>query len=181
MAIAPPDTQIIDAGKATTTEALALFDSLEPVDLEFMWGRWHGRGIETEHPMDGMLEMSNWYGKEFIDAETVHPLLFADRRGEIFKVAPHPMAMDMVLKFPMPNNPSLKPLLIALNSLFKTDKSQARLRMMENRGQVTATMIYDYLPINDSFRKLDENRVFGIMDYKKIEQPFFFVLTRDLL
>ena len=179
MVIASANTQIIDTGKATTAEALELFDSLEPVNLDFMWGRWRGKGIDTDHPMDGMLEMSNWYGKEFVDAETVHPLLFADGHGEIFKVAPLATAMDMVLKLPMPNNPSFKPLLIALTSLFKTDKSQARLRMLKNRGKVTATMIYDYLPINDSFRKLDENRVFGIMDFKKIQQPFFFVLTRD--
>ena len=181
MAIAPPDLKIIETGQATTAEALELFDSLEPVELNFMMGRWRGKGIDTGHPMDGMLEMSNWYGKEFIDAETVHPLLFADSNGKVFKVAPLSAAMDMVLKLPMPNNPSLKPLLIALNSLFKTEKSQARLRMQEKRGKVTATMIYDYLPINDSFRKIDENRVFGIMDYKKISQPFFFVLTRDLL
>ena len=37
---------------------------------------------------------------------------------------------------------------------------------------------YDHLPINDSFRKIDENRVLGVMDYKHIEQSFFFVLTR---
>jgi hypothetical protein len=178
MAIATDKSSILTTRQATTAEALALFDSLEPVDLDFMRGRWQGKGIKTDHPMDGMLELSNWYGKEFIDSETVHPLLFSDAKGNIFKVAPNPTAMDMVLKMPMPNNPSLKPLFIALNSLFKTEKSQARLRMMENRGKVTATMIYDYLPINDSFRKVDENRVFGIMDFKKIEQPFFFLLTR---
>ena len=50
--------------------------------------------------------------------------------------------------------------------------------MMDYRGKVSATMIYDHLPINDSFRKIDDNRVFGVMDYKEQEQPFFFVLTR---
>ena len=63
---------------------------------------------------------------------------------------------------------------------FKTDVSQARLRMLESRGVVTATMIYDYLPINDSFKKIDENSVLGLMDYKVISQPFFFVLQRDI-
>ncbi|MCC5655076.1 DUF4334 domain-containing protein [Nostoc sp. XA013] len=52
--------------------------------------------------------------------------------------------------------------------------------MMEYRGKMTATMIYDYLPINDSFRKVDENTVLGIMDYKNIPKPFFFILKRCL-
>ena len=64
------------------------------------------------------------------------------------------------------------------NELMKTEVSQARLRMMEYRGKVTATMVYDYLPINDSFKKIDENTVLGIMDYKIYPQPFFFILER---
>ena len=178
MTVANEIISILETKQTTTEEALKLYDSLESVDLDFMMGRWQGKGLNTNHPMDGILEMSNWYGKEFIDPETVHPLLFSNGKGEIFKVNPNPTAMDLIMKMPIPNNPSLKPLFIALNSIFKTEKSQARLRMMESRGKVTATMIYDYLPINDSFRKIDDNRVLGIMDYKKIKQPFFFVLTR---
>jgi hypothetical protein len=169
---------ILEAGKTTTETALQLFDALEPVSLDFMIGRWQGSGIDTNHPMDGLLEASNWYGKEFIDSENVHPLLFLDSQGKVFKVAPNPTAMNWVLKLPILKNDSLKPLLMLTNSLLKTEKSQARLRMMEHRGQVSATMVYDYLPINDSFRKVDENTVFGIMDFKKSSQPFFFVLKR---
>lgn len=171
---------ILKTGKTTKEKALELFDSLEPVNLDFMFGRWQGSGLHTDHPMDGLLEISNWYGKEFLDPENVHPLLFLDNQGKIFKVAPKATLMDSVLKFPLPKNESLKPFLILINSLLKTDKSQARLRMMEHRGKITATMIYDHLPINDSFRKVDENTVLGIMDYKNIPQPFFFVLKRSL-
>ncbi|MBD2207876.1 DUF4334 domain-containing protein [Calothrix sp. FACHB-1219] len=169
---------ILETGKTTKEEALQLFDRLEPVNLEFMFGRWQGSGLHTDHPMDGLLEISNWYGKEFVDAENVHPLLFLNNRGKIFKVAPKANLMNWVLKLPIPRNDSLKPLLGWMNSLLKTEKPQARLRMMEYRGKVTATMVYDYLPINDSFRKVDENTVLGIMDYKNINQPFFFVLRR---
>ena len=63
---------ILESAKATTEQALQFFDSLEPVNLEFMLGRWQGSGIHTSHPMDGFLEASNWYGKEFIDPEVVH-------------------------------------------------------------------------------------------------------------
>ncbi|MBE9037994.1 DUF4334 domain-containing protein [aff. Roholtiella sp. LEGE 12411] len=171
---------ILKTGKTTTQRALQLFDTLEPVNLDFMLGRWQGSGLHTDHPMDGLLESSNWYGKEFVDAENVHPLLFLDSQGKIFQVAPNPSLMSWVLKLPIPKNNSLKPLLMLINSLLKTDKSQARLRMMEYREKVTATMIYDYLPINDSFKKVDENTVLGIMDYKNLPQPFFFVLKRCL-
>jgi len=86
--------------------------------------------------------------------------------------------MNWILQLPILKNNSLKPLLMLTNSLLKTETSQARLRMMEYRGKVSATMIYDYLPINDSFRKVDDNTVLGIMDFKNSPQPFFFVLKR---
>ncbi len=169
---------ILRAGKTTTERALQVFDALETVNLNFMLGRWQGSGLHTDHPMDGLLEASNWYGKEFVDPENVHPLLFLDSKGKIFKVSPNPTAMNWVLKSPILKNESLKPLLMLTNSLMETETSQARLRMMEYRGKVSATMIYDYLPMNDSFRKVDDNTVLGIMDFKNLPQPFFFVLKR---
>jgi hypothetical protein len=178
MKISESRQSILKTAKAKTEQALQLFDTLESVNLDFMIGRWQGSGIHTSHPMDGLLEASNWYGKEFIDPENVHPLLFLDNQGKIIKVAPNPLAMNWILKIPAIKNNSLKPLLILINSLLKTERSQARLRMMEYRGKVSATMIYDYLPINDSFRKIDDNAVFGIMDFKHLPQPFFFVLKR---
>ena len=79
----------------------------------------------------------------------------------------------------MPKNDSLKPVYSAMSTLLKKEESKARLRMMEYRGKVSATMIYDYLPINDIFRQVDENTVLGLMDFKGMSQPFFFVLERD--
>ncbi|MFM1841486.1 MAG: hypothetical protein RLZZ490_217 [Cyanobacteriota bacterium] len=163
----------------TTADALAFYDALEPVDLAFMTGQWRGQGIPTHHPMDGMLEMSHWYGKAFIDPDRVHPLLFKDAQGEIFKLRPDPTVMGLALRFSITRYPWLGAGLRGLMGWFKTEESQARLRMLESRGVVTATMIYDYLPINDSFKKIDDNAVFGLMDYKLIAQPFFFLLQRD--
>jgi hypothetical protein len=168
----------IKAGRSTTEEALQLFDSLEPVNLDFTIGRWQGSGLHTNHPMDGLLEASGWYGKEFVDPENVHPLLFLGKQGEIFKVAPNPAAMHWVLKLPVLKSKYLKPLLKLVNFVLKTEASQARLRMMEYRGKLSATMLYDYLPINDSFRKVDDNTILGVMDFKNLPQPFFFILRR---
>lgn len=38
--------------------------------------------------------------------------------------------------------------------------------MVEYRGIVSATMIYDHLPINNHFHMIDEGSVLGLMDFK---------------
>ena len=50
---------ILETGQTTTEKALQLFDTLKPVNLDFMFGRWQGSGLHTAHPMDGLLESSN--------------------------------------------------------------------------------------------------------------------------
>ncbi|MGF1534984.1 MAG: DUF4334 domain-containing protein [Elainellaceae cyanobacterium] len=180
MALSPIEfNTVLQSGQTTTEQALALFDSLPAVDLAFMLGRWRGSGFPTDHPMDGFLEAARWYGKEFVTPDAVHPLLFSDGSGNIYKVAPNPTLMKWVLQMPLPKSDAAQPLYVALNTLLKTDDPQARLRMMEHRGQVSATMIYDHLPIHDVFKQVDEDTVLGVMDYKESPQPFFFVLRRD--
>lgn len=169
---------ILQQGQTTTESALELFDRLETVDLSFMLGRWRGSGFHTNHQMDGLLESFNWYGKEFISPDCVHPLLFSDGNS-IYKVDPNPVLMSLGFKYPVPEEQSLKPVYTAATKLLKTTDSKARIRMMEHRGRVSATMIYDYMPINDVFRLVDENTVLGLMDLKNMPQPFFFVLNRD--
>ncbi|MEL6929264.1 MAG: DUF4334 domain-containing protein [Cyanobacteria bacterium J06600_6] len=169
---------ILQQGKTTTESALELFDQLETVDLEFMLGRWRGSGFPTSHQMDGLLETFGWYGKEFVSADCVHPLLFSDG-SSVYKVDPNPVLMNLGFKYPLPQEQNLKPFYQATTKLLKTEASKARIRMMEHRGKLSATMIYDYMPINDVFRKVDENTLFGLMDLKDMPQPFFFVLNRD--
>lgn len=74
---------LINAGRATTEQALALFDALEPVPVEFMLGPWKGEGFATDHPMDGLLEAYHWHGKRFESTEAVHPLVFSKLGGWI--------------------------------------------------------------------------------------------------
>ena len=105
--------------------------------------------------------------------------MFLDPQGEIIKVAPQPIAMKWGLKLPGLKSDLMQPLLGLTTSLLKTEESQARLRMMDYRGKVSATMIYDYLPINDTFRKVDDDTVLGVMDYKESPQPLFFMLKRE--
>lgn len=169
---------MLEDRRATLAEALTFFDGLDPVELEFMKGRWKGSEIRTGHPLDGWLEASGWFGKEFVDPETVHPLLFRCANGGILKVAPSPRAMRMAQRFPFLRHPAWSPLLRLGTSLLHSEDSQARLRMVEIRGRVSATMIYDHLPILDAFRRIDAHTVLGLMDEKGQPQPYVFLLER---
>ena len=171
----------LENGGASTEEALRFFDELESVNLEFMIGRWQGYEFPTNHPMDGLLKASGWYGKEFVDAEQVHPLLFSDGNNTIFKVYPSPIAINLGPGLLALKSHVMKPIFTLMNLMLKTEKSQARIRMMEYREKVSTTMIYDNLPINDIFRKIDDNTVLGLMDFKGMPEPFFFVLKRDMI
>jgi hypothetical protein len=55
---------------------------------------------------------------------------------------------------------------------------KASLRLVHYRGAATATMIYDKHPIFDHFRKIDDDRVLGVMDRKGDRAPLFFHLRR---
>jgi hypothetical protein len=167
-------------GRATTAEALALFDQLDPVALEWMMGRWRGSEFPTGHALDGVLTVANWYGKEFVNPDCVHPLVCLDNHNRLFNLAVNPTLFKVMLKLPLPKHPALKPLFTWLNAQQKTAASQAHLRLVDFRGKVSAAMIYNELPIQDVFRKVDENTVLGLMDYGEFPEPFFFVLQRDI-
>lgn len=142
----------------TSAQALDFFDSLSAVHPQDLSGRWQGRGLATGHPMDGLLESSGWYGKQFDGVEQVHPLLF-EVGGEIFPVEPQKgMPLDVTRR---------------------ATKHRARLRPVEHRGVVSAAMIYDGQPIIDHFRSVADDVLLGLMDARGLEQPYFFVLTRD--
>lgn len=172
-----PDAQNITA----TEDALALFDRLEPVDTAFMISAWRGEGFPTNHPLDGVLEAFHWHGKRFESTEHVHPLVFLKRNGELTTVNPMYVlpSLGLLNKLPFLKSSTSGTLFQAVIGLFSTGNSRARLRMTEYRGKSSATMIYDALPINDVFRKLDDDSVLGIMDLKGVKQPFFFILRRE--
>lgn len=159
--------EAITAGKITSDEALALFDSLPAVRIEEIQGLYEGKGFPTGNPQDGFLESSGWYGKRFDGYNTTHPLVFKGDGNEVFSVNP-----TKAFAF-------LKPGEAAKNSRdrLETKESHARLRMVEYRGIVTAGMIYNELPIIDLFRRVDQNTLLGVMDSVQLPgPPFFFVL-----
>ena len=176
-----PAQQLHQLENGTTTEAaLAFFDSLAPVETPTLIGSWRGRGVETGHPIDGLLELFGWHGKRFSGPEGAYPLVFQHTKGGVFNVNPAAIPVGFVVRHPNLFRHSLAGRLFrAFSMLLQTEQPKARLRMTEYRGVVSATMIYDSLPINDVFRKVDEDCVLGAMDMRFTPQPFFFVLRRE--
>jgi len=172
---------IIQRGSCSPEEAAALFDALEPVDTAFMLGSWRGAGLSTGHPMDGYLETFGWYGKRFDSTEKVHPLVFRAPGGALKTLEPQRVFAGMALmRFPSVAKSAAvgKGFGMAMG-LLATRRPAARLRVTRYRDQTTATMIYDRLPINDSFVRVDEDTVLGVMDLRGMRAPFWFSLQRD--
>ena len=175
-----PEQELLEHGAgASPEEALALFDSLDAVRPDEMHGRWRGSGLPTGSPLDGLLEAYGWYGKEFLDAEAVHPLLFSTRSG------PRPVDPAFVPMAVLRDRPRLAHSRAARTAfrlarpLVTTTKPRARLRAVEHRGVVTAAMVYDALPIIDVFRRVSDDVRLGLMDLRGLPGPFFFVLSRE--
>lgn len=160
--------------KITQEEAFEFFDSLESISVDEMLGQWSGREMSTGHPMEGLLSLSGWYGKRFESEENVFPLVMKGSDGVFFNLKP------TIMNYSIPR--SIIPLSMKLFRPFLSmDKSAARLRVIEHRGKKTSAMIYDSVGIIDIFRKVDENTVLGIMDFKNADTPasYFFVLERE--
>lgn len=174
--------QLFPTVPTTTAEALDIFDASEAVEPQFMLGTWHGAELPTGHPMDGLLAASGWWGKQFIDGESVHPLLFPSGDGASLW-ALNPMlafgGLAVSNKIPLLRNRSMVAPIAALRPVLQTRAPKARLRTTRYRGVDTATMIYDQLPINDVFRRLSDDAVIGAMDLRNSPNPYFFVLQRD--
>lgn len=175
-----PDRWLAEhAAGASAAEALAVFDALDAVAADDMLGRWRGSGLPTGSPLDGLLEAYGWYGKEFLDAETVHPLLFRTRSG------PRPANPAFVPMALLRDRPGLAHSRAARTAfrlarpLVTTSEPRARLRAVEHRGVVTAAMVYDALPIIDVFRRVSADVRLGLMDLRGLPGPFFFVLSRE--
>lgn len=165
---------------APPEEALAFYDSLPTVPSETMIGQWRGADLPTGHVMDGLLGRYHWYGKRFDSAEAVHPLVFSRGNGSLYSLNPTLMPMGLIVRHPGLAHSTAGDVLFKLGALLlATTRPQARLRMTAYRGVVSATMIYDRLPINDVFRLVSQDIVVGAMDIRGMEQPYMFVLHRD--
>lgn len=167
------------SGGSTPEQALAFFDALPAVELDQMLGAWKGFGLPTGHPLDGLLEAVNWHGKRFRSTEDVDPLIM-DRGDGSYALNPRFLPMGLAThSAALFRVDALRRGTVSVLPLLKTSHAAARLRSIEYRGVVTATMVYDALPINDHFRLVDENTVVGAMDMRGWTTPFMFGLRRE--
>lgn len=144
--------------RITPEEAFNLYDELDAVELEEMFGTWRGFELKTGHPLEGTLEKLHWYGKAFYTPDRVDPLLFYKKNGNIFAADPGKIVDKM--------------------KLVPSDGGEGRIRMVEHRGRITGTLIYDHLPIMDHFRKVSVDVLMGVMDMKNHPEPYFFYLKK---
>ena len=170
-------SKAVDVGSASTAEALEVFDSLDTVKIDFVFDLWKSVGFPTDHPLDGVLEVYHYHGKRFDNTEQIHPLVFKTLSDEITSV--NSLWMMPAVSLPILKSKAVGHIFQMCISVFATRLSCARLRMTTYRGKESATTIYDALPINYIFCKVDENTVSDIMDLKVVKQPFFFVLRRE--
>ncbi|MCC3769863.1 DUF4334 domain-containing protein [Streptomyces sp. UNOC14_S4] len=61
-----------------------LFDLLEPVDVGLLIGTWRGGAFENSSENAEQLAQMRWYGKRFLDADQVEPLLCLDEDGQVY-------------------------------------------------------------------------------------------------
>jgi hypothetical protein len=173
--------RLCELQQGTTIEAaLAFYDTLEPVHVEEMIGSWRGEGLRTGNPFDGLLERFGWHGKRFDSPDEAHPLIFQAGAGRKMALNPAFVPLAALIRHQSLLRTPFVPWLFALiRPLLSTQKPQARLRLTGYRGVVTATMAYDALPINDVFRKIDDDTLVGAMDLRGLQTPFLFVLRRE--
>lgn len=174
---ATDELAVLEQGTDPET-ALAFFDSLPAVTCDELRGRYRGRELLTGHPMDGLLEASGWYGKQFDGVDQVHPLLFQNKGGDIFAVEPRKMPLGVAPRIPAAVVDRSQGAVGVLKAALQTKKHRARLRAVEYRGVVSAAMVYDHLPIIDVFRRVDADTLLGVMDLRD-SAPYVFVLQLD--
>jgi hypothetical protein len=168
------------AAGADRAEIMEFYDSLAAVQIEQMIGSWRGAGLPTGHVFDGLLEQFGWHGKRLDSPEDAHPLVFRGETGRLFSIDPSRIPMSLLMDHIDLARSSFGAGFFRLSSrMFATDKPKARLRMTQYRGVVSATMIYDALPINDVFRAVGPDTLVGAMDMRGVDQPFMFLLQRE--
>lgn len=142
------------AGHADPADLDALWADLETVAVEEMLGAWRGGDFATGHVASTVLEKVRWHGKRFDSPLEAVPLVCRGEDGELH------------------------------SNLAAGGGGEASLWPVGFRGEVTATMVYDKLPVFDHFKKVDADTVMGIMNGKLattfgIDDLYYFWLERD--
>jgi hypothetical protein len=72
------------AGQIPDAELDDYWATLQPATIDYLIGEWAGGEFDTGHAMNGGLEKARWFGKSFISATDVKPLVCLDEDGNKF-------------------------------------------------------------------------------------------------
>ncbi|QIO53047.1 GXWXG domain-containing protein [Rhizobium leguminosarum] len=162
-------------------EMAAWFRSLDPVQPKDMVGLWSGVGIPSDHPLDGVLENLNWFGKRFHSDMRADALLFKGRPGRLVAIEPNFFPVGLAIKMaPLGRTFVARHCFSYLQKLLRARGTTASLRLQALDGIETAAMIYDKQPIVDYFRRIDDDGIAGMMCVRADPRRFFFELRKVL-
>lgn len=142
------------ADPASTDDLDALWADLAPVSVDEVLGAWRGGDFATGHLASSVLEQVRWHGKRFDSAMDAKPLVCRGEDGELF------------------------------SHLKAGGGGEASLWPVEFRGETTASMVYDKMPVVDHFKAVDDDTLMGIMNGKLeaafgVADLYYFWLERE--
>lgn len=159
--------------------AFAFFDGLQPVSSQELVGLWKGRDIPSGHPLDGVLESLGWFGKRFRPDMRADPLLFRTGENRLLPIDPSLIPLGLALRFHrFARTEAARNLFSHLARHLRAKGPVASLRSMPFRKATSAAMVYDRKPVIDHFRKIDRDRVLGVMSVEGDDRHYFFELER---
>lgn len=147
------DAVLAAAPAVDPAELDAIWPALPPVHIDELRGLWRLTVLNGDHVANSrVIDPDRWFGKRFVSEHEVHPMLYLNDEGELY-----------------PNRQA-------------TGGGDASLWMTEFRGELTAAMVYDTLPIVDHFKRIDERTVLGLMNGKPelvLDNGKFFYFTLE--
>jgi len=167
----------VNAEMANTT--MSWYRSLPPVLPAEMVGLWKGVGIPSGHPLDGVLENLQWFGKRFHPDMRADALLFQSGKGRLVAVEPRWLPVWLALGLaPFGRTSVARYVFGYLHKALKARGRTATLELRSFEGTESAAMVYDHQPIVDHFRRIDDVEVAGMMIVKDDPRRYFFKLRR---
>ena len=158
---------------------LTWFQSLPPVLPNQMVGLWKGTGIPSGHPLDGVLENLQWFGKRFHPDMRADALLFQSGERRLIAVEPRWLPVRLAIRLAsFGRTPVARNLFGYLRKAIRARGQTAALQLRTFQGTESAAMVYDHQPIVDYFRKINDSEVAGMMIVEADPRLYFFKLRR---
>lgn len=160
-------------------EKRAWFGKLAAVQPAEMIGLWRGAGIASGHPIDGVLENLQWFGKRFHPDLRADALLFQWQTGRLVPIDPGFIPLRLSLRLGAFGRTGMaRNWFSHLQRSFRAKGTTASLESRGLDGVLSAAMVYDRQPIVDHFRRIDAFSVAGMMIVEGDARHYFFRLEQ---